>query len=86
MRALRADVLFRYAQQLREILVGEAVLLRLHEHVVRQETTLVEKNLLFLFHQLAHLIYEVPLHAGEAEDLVVRRALPERLVHLEVAL
>ena len=84
--ALRADVLFGNAEDLREVLVGKAVFLRLHEQVVGKSLALVAEDLLFFLDELAHLLHEVRLDAGALEDLLVGRSLPDRLVHLEVAL
>ena len=84
--ALVADLLLRDAEELREVLVAEAVLLRLDEHVVGELRALVLEDFLLLLHELAHLVDKVRLDSGAREDLLVRRALPERLVHLEVAL
>ena len=84
--ALGADVTLGHAEELREVLVAEAVLLRLDEHLVGQEAALVEKNPLLFLHELAHLVDEVALHARSGEDLVVRRALAQGLVHLEMTL
>ena len=84
--ALFADFLLWDAEQLGEILVGEAVLLCLHKQGVGKSLPLVLQNLLFLLDQLAHLVDEIGLDSGAGEYLLVRRALPKRLVHLEVAL
>ena len=84
--ALRADVLLGNAEDLREILVGKAVLLRLHEQVVGKQLALVAEDLLLFLDELAHLVDEVRLDAGALEDLLVGRSLPDCLVHLEVAL
>ena len=84
--ALRADILFGNAEQLREILVGKAVLFRLDKHFIGQKTALVHKDSLLFLHQLTHLIDEIALHAGTLENLFVGRTLAESLVHLEVTL
>ena len=46
----------------------------------------MQENLLLLLDELAHLLHEPRLDARTLEDLIVRRALAERLVHLEVTL
>ena len=46
----------------------------------------MEEYALLLLDELAHLLHEVGLYAGELEYLLVSRALAKRLVHLEVAL
>jgi len=85
-RPLRADVLLGDLKKLRKVLVAEAVLLRLDEHVVGQEPALVHEDELLFLHKLAHLVDEVRLNARTLEYLVVGRSLAEGLVHLEVAL
>ena len=84
--ALSADILLGNTQKLRKILVGEAVLLSLNEHFVGEKRALISENLLFFGDELAHLVDEMTLNAGARENLLVRRALTQSLVHLEVAL
>ena len=84
--ALGADILLGNAEKLRKILVGEAVLLGLNEHFIGKERALIGENLLFFGDELAHLVDEMALDASARENLLVRRALAESLVHLEVAL
>ena len=84
--ALGADVGLADAEQLREVLVGEAVALGLDEHVIGQEPALMHQYLLLLLHQLAHLVDEIPLDAGALEDLLVGRPLAQSLVHQKMPL
>ena len=91
--ALRTDVFFGHAEKLGDVFVAEAVFLRLDEQAVGESRSLfpvprspVLENLLFLLHEFAHLVHEVALHASALEYLLVRRALPQGLVHLEVPL
>ena len=84
--APRADGVLLDAEQLREIFVGEAVALGLDQQIILKHRAAMLQDFLLLLHEFAHLLDEIRLDAGELEDLLVRGALAQRLVHLEVAL
>ena len=84
--ALLADFLFRNFKKLREVLVGESILLCLNEKLIRRKSALVGEDDFFLLNELAHLSYEIALNAGAFKDLLVARAFAESFVHLEVTL
>ena len=95
-----ADGLFGNAEQLREVLVCKSVLLRADEQFVGNSdspfpiprslfpvpSSLVLEDFFLKYNQFAHLLDEVGLDGAGVEDLLVGRALAERLVHDEVRL
>ena len=76
--ALFADLALGHADELAEVLVREAILLRSDQHVVWQHLRRVCAsectNFLFLCDQFGHLLDEPALDLGQLEQLVDRGA------------
>ena len=81
-----ADLIFGYAQDLGQILIGKAVFLGLCQHLVGQALDACRHNGLFLFHQFLHLLDEIFLDVGQIIDLIHGRALAKGFIHDEMAL
>ena len=73
--ALLAHVLFADAENLRDVLVAEAVLLGLDEEFVSRQAARSLEHFFFEFHEFAHLLHEVGLFVGGGEDFFVGSAL-----------
>ena len=84
-KAACADLVLGDVQDLAQILVCEAVLLGLDELLVGDSIARGDQGFFFL-NQLQHLLKEVLLDLRDLEELVHGHALPQCLIHEEVAL
>ena len=87
------DHILRGIQDLCQVQIGEAVLLRLCQGCIpvcictcRYLASIFRDQSLFLVHQFLHLLDEVLLHLGDLVDFIYGSALADRFVHLEMTL
>jgi hypothetical protein len=81
-----ANLSFGKLQHLRQVAVGETVLLGVHQEVVGRQPTLVLQNLLLAIHKFLHLLDEPRLDIGPLMERFDGGSLAQRFVQNELAL
>ena len=80
------NALLTHAQEPRNVLISEAVLLGLNQHIIRKSLAPEGQYSFFLLNECLELLEEIAFYVGQSVNLVDSCALPQRLVNHKISL